>query len=358
MAKEYPSPKVFISYAWESEELKKWVLDFSTELRNNGIAVMLDQWEVVPGDRMTLFMEMAVRENNYVLVICSEKYKHKSENRIGGVGYEGDIMTAEVLQNADHRKFIPIIRSGDMKISIPSWLAGKFHLDFSNDTDYQQNFHELMLTLLGIRKAAPPLGKIPEKYRRELDDAAINKEKADEENIKLPTELEMVTTTITGQRPKLEADLIWHGGSRAPRGYSDKNPTEMDENGQLVTIIGAGRKPIIHWELGWRFDLVIHNNSSYPAINIQIKSAGSAHLSNLEKLPKVNNIQPFENVALKAGFSQKVESDHEVADQIIKFKIPELLEGMVLEVSYQNEDRETFITMVKVENNKLVNVIN
>jgi hypothetical protein len=82
------STKVLISYAWESDEVKEWVLSFSTTLRNNGIDVTLDQWEVVPGDRMPYFMEMAVRKNNYVLIICSEKYKQKSENRQGGLGVQ------------------------------------------------------------------------------------------------------------------------------------------------------------------------------------------------------------------------------------------------------------------------------
>jgi len=44
------TPTTFISYSWESEELKSWVKDLATKLRSNGIDVKLDQWEVVPGD--------------------------------------------------------------------------------------------------------------------------------------------------------------------------------------------------------------------------------------------------------------------------------------------------------------------
>ena len=39
-------PKVFISYSWDSEVHKKWVLDFATKLCENGIDVILDQWEI------------------------------------------------------------------------------------------------------------------------------------------------------------------------------------------------------------------------------------------------------------------------------------------------------------------------
>jgi hypothetical protein len=360
MSTDYNSPKVFISYAWENDALKQWVLDFSTDLRDNGIDVTLDQWSVVPGDRMPLFMEGAVKDNNFVLIICSEKYKQKSESRVGGVGYEGDIMTAEVLQNADNRKFIPVIRLGNMKSSIPSWLSGKYFLDFSDDTKYDSSFDDLMRTLLGLRKAAPPLGKIPEKYRVEMENAAIAKEKEAEENITLPSQTLPVASSarqITGAIPRLEADLIWHGGTRAPRGYSDKNPREKDINGDYVIMIGAGRKPIIHWELDWRFDLVLHNNSSIPAFNVSIKSIGRSHFRNLAKMPKVNNIKPLDSISLKADFAQRVESNHEVADAIMKFVIPEELEGLELEVTYQNEQREEFKTLVKVENNKLVNLL-
>ncbi|WP_424002515.1 toll/interleukin-1 receptor domain-containing protein [Maribacter sp. IgM3_T14_3] len=152
------NPRTFISYAWESEEVKKWVKELATELRNDGIDAKLDQWEVVPGDQMPHFMEKSVRENDYVLIICTPKYKSKSENRIGGVGYEGDIMTAEVLQNSNHRKFIPILKSGTKETSIPSWLQGKYYVDLSNENHYDNNYSDLTTTLLNDREKAPELG--------------------------------------------------------------------------------------------------------------------------------------------------------------------------------------------------------
>jgi hypothetical protein len=152
------NPKAFISYAWESEEAKIWVKELATELRNDGIDAKLDQWEIVPGDQMPPFREKSVRENDYVLIICSPKYKTKSENRIGGVGYEGDIMTAEVLQNSNHRKFIPIIKYGTKETSIPSWLQGKYYVDLSNETHYENNYSDLTTTLLNNRETAPRLG--------------------------------------------------------------------------------------------------------------------------------------------------------------------------------------------------------
>src|SRR5688572_4824110 len=154
------NPKTFISYAWENEEIKEWVRNIATELRAKGIDAKIDQWEIVPGDQMPHFMEKSVRENKYVLLICTPKYKAKSENRIGGVGYEGDIMTAEVLQKSNHRKFIPILKLGNVENAIPSWLQGKYFVDLSTDYHFDKNFEDLLTTLLNARESAPKLASI------------------------------------------------------------------------------------------------------------------------------------------------------------------------------------------------------
>lgn len=162
------NPKVFISYAWESEDLKDWVKNLAIELRNIGVDAKLDQWEVVPGDQMPHFMEKSVRENDYVLLVCTPKYKQKSDDRIGGVGYEGDIMTAEVLQNSNNRKFIPVLQSGDKDHSIPSWLKGKYFIDLSSDSHFEKNFEDLITTVLNAREAAPLIGQIPSRFQQQV----------------------------------------------------------------------------------------------------------------------------------------------------------------------------------------------
>lgn len=161
------TPTTFISYAWESEGLKTWVKSLATKLRENGIDAKLDLWEVLPGDQLSHFMDKSVRENDYVLIICTPKYKNKSEERIGGVGYEGDIMTAEVLQNSNHRKFIPILKSGTKESALPTWLKGKYFVDLSSDDHFTNNFDDLLTTLLNARETAPSLGKIQPKYIKE-----------------------------------------------------------------------------------------------------------------------------------------------------------------------------------------------
>jgi len=161
-------PKAFISYSWDNDTHKKWVAKFATELRTDGIDVKLDQWEVVPGDRLPVFMETEIRENDYILIICTPKYKIKSDERQGGVGYEGDVMTSEVLNKGNHRKFIPILALGSWSDSAPSWLYGKYYVNMSNGEQYASGYNDILSTMYGSRPKAPPLGTVkvntPAKY--------------------------------------------------------------------------------------------------------------------------------------------------------------------------------------------------
>lgn len=150
--------KAFISYSWDNGDHKNWVRELATRLMSDGIDVTLDQWHLVPGDRLPEFMERAVRESDYVLIVCTHKYKERSNNRQGGVGYEGDIITAEVMLTCNQRKFIPILRQQSWIDSAPNWLAGKYYIDFSSSPYPQKYYDDLLTTLLGTREKAPPIG--------------------------------------------------------------------------------------------------------------------------------------------------------------------------------------------------------
>lgn len=156
---ETASPKVFVSYSWDNDAHKTWVKEFATSLRQDGIDVSLDQWNLVPGDQLPEFMEREIRENDYVLIICTPRYKERSDKREGGAGYEGDIMTAEILSKGNHRKFIPIIREGELRTAAPSWLLGKYSIDLRSNPINEQNYRDLLETILNCRPKAPQMGE-------------------------------------------------------------------------------------------------------------------------------------------------------------------------------------------------------
>ena len=80
--------KVFISYALE-DDIKIWVKEFADKLKNDGIDVHLDQYDLTLGDRLPKFMEEQITSADHVLIICTLGYKIKADGRTGGVGYEG-----------------------------------------------------------------------------------------------------------------------------------------------------------------------------------------------------------------------------------------------------------------------------
>jgi hypothetical protein len=167
MAAARPTPRAFLSYAWESDEHREWVRRFAIQLRNDGVNITLDQWEVQPGDQLPAFMERAVRENDYVIIVCTPTYRERSNERRGGVGYEGDIMTAEAMTTQNHRKFIPVYRAGNTwEEASPTWLRGKYYIDLRNNPYSQERYEDLLTTLHGLRPAAPPVGARPARLER------------------------------------------------------------------------------------------------------------------------------------------------------------------------------------------------
>lgn len=153
-----PTPKAFISYSWDSDEHKQWVLEFATRLRADGVEVTLDQWHLHPGDQLTAFMERAIRNNDYILIVCTPHYADRSNRRAGGMGYEGDIMTAAVFTQRNERKFIPVFRAGaTWESAAPSWLSGKYRIDLRGEPYSEQAYTDLTNTLHGTRPAVPPV---------------------------------------------------------------------------------------------------------------------------------------------------------------------------------------------------------
>lgn len=135
-------PRVFISYAWEDEETNNWVQEFANTLMNNGIIVKFDRNDLTYGDSISEFIDNNIEKADYIIVICTKKYKEKSESRIGGVGYEVNIIANQMMNGK--KKIIPILREGSQETSIPLFLSGKYYIDCSSQENYSENFKKLV----------------------------------------------------------------------------------------------------------------------------------------------------------------------------------------------------------------------
>lgn len=172
-------PTAFISYSWDSEGHKQWVAALGARLRSDGIDLMLDEWHLRPGDQLPHFMERAIRDSDFVLIVCTPSYKSKSDDRSGGVGFEGNIIGGEVLSGVSDRKFVPILREGEWRAAAPSWLRGKIFIDLRGDPYPEQNYEQLLSAIYGVLPEAPKVGLLPHtEASQHLAPQAITRQRA------------------------------------------------------------------------------------------------------------------------------------------------------------------------------------
>lgn len=156
------APSVFISYSHDSAAHKEWVLKLATDLRARGVDTSLDQWDLVPGQDVAAFMAKGISTSDRVLMICSETYVRKAEAGAGGVAYERLIVTAELVQNIETKKFIPVVRANTLGNKTPAFLGPRLFVDFSSDDEYAEKLTELLRELLGVPSTVkPPIGPNP-----------------------------------------------------------------------------------------------------------------------------------------------------------------------------------------------------
>src|ERR1700674_1828285 len=91
---ESASGEVFISYSWDDEQHVRRVLELSNRLRSEGIDCVLDQYEVSPPEGWPRWMDRKIKDAQFVLVVCTEKYcakvmGHEHQGTGLGVRWEG-----------------------------------------------------------------------------------------------------------------------------------------------------------------------------------------------------------------------------------------------------------------------------
>lgn len=156
-------PRVFISYSHEEPEHDQWVMSLGQLLRENGVDAYLDKWDLVPGQDTTYFMESQIRDSDFVVLVYTPLYAEKSNIPRGGVGYEKNIISAEMLQAGDLRqKFIPILKKGTFDNALPIYLGSKYAIDFRESQNQTNAFDELLRAIYKQpHPEKPPLGQNP-----------------------------------------------------------------------------------------------------------------------------------------------------------------------------------------------------
>ena len=155
-------PRVFISYSHDDESHKDWVLQLATRLRLDGVDILLDRWELKLGQDIASFIEKGLSSSNRIICICSETYVNKADQGQSGVGYEKQIMTAELMSNLNTNLVIPVIKNNSKSKKVPVFLGNRLYISFEDKTLYENNYEKLLRELLAEPiLPIPPIGKNP-----------------------------------------------------------------------------------------------------------------------------------------------------------------------------------------------------
>lgn len=208
-------PVCFISYSWDSEEHKAWVARLANELYDHSINVRLDQWDTYLGMNLPQYMESAVNDSDFVIIVCTPNYAKKANESKGGTGYEKQVITGEILTAmSPDRKFIPILRTGQPQESIPVFLRGTLYIDFRDDTKFVDNIRHLVahMNAAQSRSCAFILGSL---YATNTN--ALMRDPVSESEIiqfremmrNLSITLGIDSITIPGEEKKLESKNVY-----------------------------------------------------------------------------------------------------------------------------------------------------
>jgi S-layer protein (TIGR01567 family) len=156
-------PFCFISYSWDSKEHKDWVRFLAEKLCEKGVHVILDEWHLKKGDDLLYFMETSIDRSEYVVLILTPEYASKADNRKGGVGYEYTIINGHMYNmHIEDVKYLPILREGNMDISVPKYLKTRVYIPFKDSDDFDASFKDLLHAIYDVPKhSPPPIGKNP-----------------------------------------------------------------------------------------------------------------------------------------------------------------------------------------------------
>jgi len=148
--KQKENPKVFISHA--SEDRERFVIDFAKKLREKGVDVWFDKWEIMPGDSLVdKIFEEGIKESETFIIILSK-------NSINKKWVREELNSAEVQKIEKSIKLIPVIIDED--VEVPIFLKHTAWAKIEDLSNYEDKLKQILMAIYDqIEK--PPLGERP-----------------------------------------------------------------------------------------------------------------------------------------------------------------------------------------------------
>jgi hypothetical protein len=149
-------PKVFVSYAHESDEHKGRVIAFATFLRSAGIEAVLDLWSAEARQDWYVWAIREMTDADFVLVVASERYRVTGDGSGTPAEHRGVQSEAALLRELVYTdratwlpKVLPVVLPGHTPDQIPLFLqpytASRFHVTSFDTTGTE----ELLRVVLG-----------------------------------------------------------------------------------------------------------------------------------------------------------------------------------------------------------------
>jgi sulfatase modifying factor 1 len=129
---------VFLSHASEDAA---WCENLAERLRNEGVHVWFDKWELKPGDHLLARLNEGLRQSRKMVAVWSASYFR--DDRFWTLAEAFSQQYSDML--ASERPLIPVLVE-DCKI--PPTLRNILFIDFRHPDDFDLHFHQLMKQLI------------------------------------------------------------------------------------------------------------------------------------------------------------------------------------------------------------------
>jgi len=162
--------KVFVSYAWESEEHQERVASFVNYLRKNGVDANFDLKEM-QNQTAIHFNEMIstqLSQSDKIILVLTPQYKEKADNFKGGVGAEFRYIISDIDKNP--QKYI-LVSFSELSLEridgiSPDYIKGREIVDLFKDSkdEYRTLFSKILnVDKIAIEDVGIPINIVPKK---------------------------------------------------------------------------------------------------------------------------------------------------------------------------------------------------
>lgn len=141
--------KVFISHA--SEDKKRFVTEFATRLRENGVDAWLDKWEMLPGDSLVQkIFEEGIKVADAVIIVLSQFSLNKP--------WVQEELNVSVINKISYgTKIIPVVLDN---CEVPESLKSTLWENIEDLESYDNSFKRITSSIFGVNDK-PAIGSPP-----------------------------------------------------------------------------------------------------------------------------------------------------------------------------------------------------